>query len=203
VSEAPPDTGGAPSAGGGNVLTTKYFGMPGIVWLGGAAVLAYFLFFRNKSSSAASGTGTASGSGSGSSSGETGGTINFTPNPTGTSQWRPVNNTDGSTSPSGTNTSGQGGQTGTPNPQPTPTTNPSSGTSTSTSTTTATTNVTVPNVVGQRLATATGILTAAGLREGGANQVAGVSQTVVSQNPAANTSVSPGSMVTLRTNYGG
>jgi hypothetical protein len=201
VSEAPPDTGGAaPSTSGGNILTTKYFGMPGIVWLGGAAVLAYFLFFRNKSSSA-SGTGTATGSGSGSSSGETGGTINFTPSSG--NNWRPVNNTDGSTSPTGTNTPGQGGQTGTPNPQPSPTTNPSSGTSTSTSTTTATTNVTVPNVVGQRLATATGILTAAGLREGGANQVAGVSQSVVSQNPAAGTSVSPGSMITLRTNYGG
>jgi hypothetical protein len=192
MSEAPPETappaaGG--STGGGNILTNKYFGMPGFVWLGGAAILAYFLFFRNKSSSSTAATPS-----SGSTSGETGGTINFT---------NPVNNTDGSTSPNGTNTPGQGGQTGTPNPQPTPVPNPSTGTSTTTSTTPATNNVTVPNLVGQRLAAATGILTALGLKEGGANQVAGVSQTVISQNPAANSSVTPGSMVTLRTNYGG
>lgn len=94
----------------------------------------------------------------------------------------------------------QDSQSGTYNPQPKPWVQPSTG-----SMTTSTSNgpsVIVPNVVGQRLATATGLLTAAGLKEGGANQVSGVSQTVVTQNPAAGTSVTPGSMVTLRTDYG-
>lgn len=181
--------------GGGNILTAKYFGLPGFVWLGGAAILAYFLFFRNKSSASTSGTtsGGTSGSGSGS---ETGGniTVNVPKN-----RSQPVNAASGSTSPNGANTPGQGGQTGTPNPQPTPTPAPSTGSSTTTTTTPATNNVTVPNVVGQRLATATGILTAAGLREGGASQISGISQTVISQDPAANTSVAAGSMVTLRT----
>jgi len=60
--------------------------------------------------------------------------------------------------------------------------------------------VTVPNVVGQHLATATGMLTAVGLKEGGANQIKGRTSTVISQNPSAGTMVASGSMVTLRTN---
>lgn len=194
MSEAPPDTGAAPEQGsGGNILTNKYFGMPGFVWLGGAALLAYFLFFRNKSTTAA-----ATPASSGSTSGETGGTINFVQ-----PQSAPVNTSTGGTSPTGTNNPGQGSQSGTPNPQPTPSTPPSTTSTTTSSTQPAQNNVTVPNVVGQRLATATGMLTAAGLREGGANQVSGVAQTVVSQSPGAGTSVVQGSMVTLRTNYGG
>lgn len=194
MSEAPVDNAPAPEQGsGGNILTNKYFGMPGFVWLGGAALLAYFLFFHNKGSSSTSTPATGT---SGSTSGETGGTINFV-NPT------PVNNNSGGTSPDGSNNPGQGSQSGTPNPQPTPATPPSTTSTTTSGTTPAQNNVTVPNVVGQRLATATGILTASGLREGGANQVSGVSQTVVSQNPSAGTSVVQGSMVTLRTNYGG
>lgn len=35
----------------GNFVTRKYFGIPGYMWIGGVALLAYFLFFRNKSSS--------------------------------------------------------------------------------------------------------------------------------------------------------
>jgi hypothetical protein len=191
MSEVPPENAPAPTQGsGGNILTNKYFGMPGFVWLGGAALLAYFLFFR-KSGSSSSSTPASGTSGTGS-SGETGGTINFTP----------VNTHSGGTSPTGTNNPGQGSQSGTPNPQPTPGAPPSTTTTTTSGTTPAQNNVTVPNLVGQRLATATTILTAAGLREGGANQVSGVSQTVVSQSPAAGSSVVAGSMVTLRTNLG-
>ena len=36
---------------GGSPLTRKYGGVPGYVWLIGAGVLAYFLFFRGSSSS--------------------------------------------------------------------------------------------------------------------------------------------------------
>lgn len=70
-------------------------------------------------------------------------------------------------------------------PTPTPTPNPNT--------------VSVPNVINMHLADATGILTAAGLKEGGASQVKGKTSIVVSENPAAGTMVAPGSMVTLRT----
>jgi len=72
-------------------------------------------------------------------------------------------------------------------------------TSTGTSTGTGSGTVTVPNVTGQRLADATGMLTAAGLRIAGASQVQGVSQTVTGQSPAAGTSVAAGSTVTVTT----
>ena len=41
----------------GTFLTKKYGGIPGVVWLAGAAVVAYFLFFRGKSSSGATSSG--------------------------------------------------------------------------------------------------------------------------------------------------
>lgn len=56
--DAPPPS--QPPAQGG-FFTQKYLGIPGVVWLAGAAVLAYFLFFRNKSSSGAGGTSTGGG----------------------------------------------------------------------------------------------------------------------------------------------
>lgn len=71
----------------------------------------------------------------------------------------------------------------TPTPSPTP--NPNT--------------VTVPNVVGMHLADATGVLTSAGLKEGGASQVKGKTSIVITQTPAANSLVAPGSMITLRT----
>jgi hypothetical protein len=93
-----------------------------------------------------------------------------------------------------------------PTPPATTTTAPSSGQSGTGSSSTTTTGsgastptVVVPNVVGQRLDVATGNLTAAGLKEGGASQISGVSQTVISQTPSAGTQVAQGSMVTLRT----
>lgn len=57
------------------------------------------------------------------------------------------------------------------------------------------TGVLVPNIVALRLADATGALTAAGLKIGGAKQIKGISQVVTSQNPSAGTSVQPGSTV--------
>jgi PASTA domain-containing protein len=57
------------------------------------------------------------------------------------------------------------------------------------------TGILVPNVVALRLADATGALTAAGLKIGGAKQIKGVSQVVTSQNPSAGTSVQAGSTV--------
>jgi LysM repeat protein len=117
----------APSSGGGSFLTTKYMGIPGIVWLGGAAILAYFLFFRNKSSSS---QGSSSSGGGGTSST---GDITFTPPanriqvgiPTANGQAAPVNTTSGSTSTEPGNNQGlnpgQANPVGTPNPQPTPT----------------------------------------------------------------------------------
>lgn len=128
----PPPEGGT---GGGSFLTQKYYGIPGIVWLGGAAVLAYFLFFRNKSSSSSSGSGT--------SSNGAGGEINIGTLGTNSEQagrqgnrWAPVNNSSGGSSPVSQQQGpqlappgqsgypwqnpGQGSQSGTPNPQPTP-----------------------------------------------------------------------------------
>lgn len=69
----------------GNFLTKKYGGIPGVVWLAGAAVVAYFLFFRGKGSTGA----TSSGGGGASTTGD----ISITP---GTST---VNVTDSSPVP--------------------------------------------------------------------------------------------------------
>lgn len=59
------------------------------------------------------------------------------------------------------------------------------------------TEVNVPNVVGLRLADAWGALQAAGLNIGGAAQVKGESQVIVSQSPVAGTQVAKGSTVTV------
>lgn len=39
---------------GGNIFTNRILGIPGVVWLIGAGVLAYFVFFRNRGQSAGS-----------------------------------------------------------------------------------------------------------------------------------------------------
>lgn len=81
---------------GGSPLTRKYGGIPGYVWLIGAGVLAYFLFF--KGSSSPSGTSSnPSGTSDNSSTDLSGSTINPPSNPV------TVNLTNG-----------------TPNPQPKP-----------------------------------------------------------------------------------
>jgi spore coat assembly protein SafA len=49
--------------GGGNIFTGKIGGIPGFVWLLGAGVLAYFLFFRNSSSSTGAGATSTGGGG--------------------------------------------------------------------------------------------------------------------------------------------
>lgn len=106
MSEMPPEPA---QGGGGNFLTQKYMGIPGVVWLGGAAILAYFLFFRNKSSS------------SGTTPTETGGTINLNV-PTG-SGYRGFNTGLGSTASNPANNGINPGQpqvSGAINPQPTP-----------------------------------------------------------------------------------
>lgn len=113
VPEAPPEQGG-------NFLTKKIMGMPGIVWLGGAALLAYFLFFR-KGSSSSSGTSGTSGT-----SGETSGAVTFNQG-TGqggyTNNYAPVNTTTGTTATNPANNGLNPGQpqvSGAINPQPTP-----------------------------------------------------------------------------------
>lgn len=139
MNTAPPPPSGE-GGGGGSFFTQKYYGIPGIVWLGGAAVLAYFLFFRNKSSSSSSGTSTDGAGGeinigtlgtnsaaSQESSRQQGQAVN---------RWAPVNNSSGGSSPQGQQQGpqlaapgqsgypwqnpGQGSMSGTPNPQPTP-----------------------------------------------------------------------------------
>lgn len=139
MSETMPEQTTQDSGGGGNFFTKKYMGIPGIVWLGGAAILAYFLFFRNSSSSSSSGTSGTSGTTSGSS-----GTINVNPLPSQGGNWQPLNTDSGSVSQSSSNTNalspnqGSGTNTGTPNPQPQPTTTPAASSSTTSTTTTAT-----------------------------------------------------------------
>jgi len=131
----------APS-GGGNFLTQKYFGMPGIVWLGGAALLAYFLFFRKGSSSSSGSSGS-----SGTSSGETSGAVTFNQG-TGqggyTNNYAPVNTTEGSTASNPANNGINPGQpqvSGAINPQPTP---PVTGATATTATSTTTAATTAP-----------------------------------------------------------
>jgi LysM repeat protein len=142
VPEPQPQEGG----GGGNFMTRKYFGLPGIVWLGGAAVLAYFLFFRNSSSS----SGTASGTTPSGSSGAV--TVNETGPAQGANQgWQnkvlgtasaPVTSATGGTGSDTSNMGinpGQGSQSGTPNPQPTPAAPPMTASTTSSTSVPATT----------------------------------------------------------------
>lgn len=121
MSEMPPEPAPEGGGGGGNFFTQKYMGIPGIVWLGGVAVLAYFLFFRNNSGSS---TGASSSGGGGTS---TTGDITFTPPPTQitvpTSGANPVNTSTGSTSTDPVNQGinpGQPSLSGVINPQPSP-----------------------------------------------------------------------------------
>lgn len=115
MAEMAPEQGGEP--GGGNFLTRRFGGIPGWLILAGAGVIAYLVFFRNKSSS-----GSASSSGGGGTS------------TTGDIQLQPGTETidlSGTSSPTTSianpapvepedNDVGQPSQTGTPNPQPTP-----------------------------------------------------------------------------------
>jgi LysM repeat protein len=119
----PPESTADAGGGGGNMLTRKYYGIPGIVWLGGAALLAYFLFFRNKSSSS-------SGSGSSANDSGTAGNITLNVPPSAPSRVNvPVNGANPVNTRSGTwasNPLNQGLNPGQPqisgaiNPQPTP-----------------------------------------------------------------------------------
>ena len=104
-----------PEQGGGNFLTRKYGGIPGIVWLAGAAVAAYFLFFRNKSS--ASGGASSSGGGGTSTTGD----ISLQPG-TETIQVQPSGNptTVTNPAPAGDDDENPGGPGHNPNPQPSP-----------------------------------------------------------------------------------
>lgn len=52
----------APPGGGGGLMGSKIMGIPTIVWVGGVALIVYFLFFRNSSGSA-SGVSTSGGGG--------------------------------------------------------------------------------------------------------------------------------------------
>jgi hypothetical protein len=115
----------AQEQGGGNFLTHRYGGIPGVVWLAGAAVIAYFLFFRNKGSSTSP---TSTGGGGTSTTGD----ITLQPgtetidlgSPTGNTVTNPApvtSNTGGSGSEDEDNEPGNPGQPGhRPNPQPTP-----------------------------------------------------------------------------------
>jgi LysM repeat protein len=111
-------------AGGGNMLTRKYAGVPGYLWLAGAALIMY-LIIRSRSSSSTSGT-----------SGNTPNTNNGTATDSGTTTINPPNVTINAGSRGG-NTMQQHNQNkqrqatpppppppppqhGTPNPQPTP-----------------------------------------------------------------------------------
>jgi LysM repeat protein len=121
------DTGPGPEPTG-NPLTTKHMGIPGWGWMIGAAVVAYLLFFRNKSG--ASGTGT-------SASGNTSTTGNISIGPSRETIITGSDQTATSTaSSSSTSAVSQPSQSGTPNPQPTP--------SPPTKTSTTTTKVTTP-----------------------------------------------------------
>lgn len=113
--EPPPEGGG-----GGNFLTQRYMGIPAVVWMAGAAILAYFLFFRNKG-------GSSSPSSSGGGGTSTTGDITFTPPPTQitvpTDGASPVNTNTGSTSSDPSNQGinpGQPSLSGVINPQPSP-----------------------------------------------------------------------------------
>jgi LysM repeat protein len=55
MSEMAPE-GGVPGQAGGNFFTRKYMGIPGIVWLAGAAILAYFLLRGKTGTSGATST---------------------------------------------------------------------------------------------------------------------------------------------------
>lgn len=114
MSEMPPEQGGQAQ---GNFLTHKYGGIPGIVWLAGAAAVAYFLFFRNKGGGS---TGAQSTGGGGTS---TTGDITLTPGTETIDLGAPSGNVVSNPAPVDTgedNEPNQPSQSGTPNPQPMP-----------------------------------------------------------------------------------
>lgn len=76
MSEPMPE-GGAPGSG---FMSKKFMGIPAVVWLIGAALLAY-MYFRNKNSSSGS-SGSSSGGASSGSSGDTSTTGNISVKPT-------------------------------------------------------------------------------------------------------------------------
>jgi LysM repeat protein len=111
MSEPAPEPGG----GTGSFFQKKFLGIPAIVWLGGAAILAY-LYFRSQSGSSSSGTTATTPSNANSGTATTGDTTfpaNASTNLTINSQY----------AQSGTSTSTSGTPAprhATPNPQPTP-----------------------------------------------------------------------------------
>lgn len=127
MSEPAPEPQQGGSAAGG-FMSRKYMGIPAVVWLAGAAILAY-LYFRNKSASSGGGATSTGGGGQ-----STTGDIAFQPaaetidvqgqygpnTVSGTDTTQGGNtgggNTSGSTSGGGSTTVGSG----TPNPQPSP-----------------------------------------------------------------------------------
>lgn len=121
--------------GGGGMMSSKILGIPTIVWVGGIALIVYFLFFRNSSQSAGS-PSTSGGGGtidqSGTTRVESGAVqITVTQNP----QDNDGDSDDGSGNPQ-------------PRPKPKPRTK----------------KVTVPNVVGRTYAQAAPVITKAGLK---------------------------------------
>jgi len=123
--------------GGGGFMTQKFMGIPAIVWLLGAAAVAYFLFSRNSASS-----------GSGSSSAGSSDTLTTGDTSVATGAVQVTVNAGGSG-----DTGGGGGNT-----QPSP---PTTGTTT---TTTNSGTVEIPNVVGMKGSAAEALLKARGFR---------------------------------------
>lgn len=106
---APEPQGGQPQ--GGSFMSRRFLGIPAVVWLIGAALLAY-LYFRNQSSSSTGGATSTAGSGQ-----STTGDITFTP---GTSTVEVAGTNTPSTNNTQQNTQQTTNNSATPNPQPTP-----------------------------------------------------------------------------------
>lgn len=114
MSEPAPEPQPGQGGGGGSFFSKKFLGIPAVIWLAGAAILAYLYFKNQSSSSGSSGSGATSSSGSGQS---TTGDITFTPG-TSTVEVQGTNPTGGTTTQQNTTTTTN--NSGTPNPQPTP-----------------------------------------------------------------------------------
>jgi LysM domain len=122
MSEMPPEGGGT-----GSFLQKKFLGIPAIVWLGGAAILAYLYFRSQSGSSGSSSSGTSANTPQNANSGTaTTGDTTFgapTTNLTINSQYSQTSSsTTGVPAPRHT----------TPNPQPTPAVKPATKTATTT-----------------------------------------------------------------------
>jgi PASTA domain len=155
-----------PEQQNGGFMSSKIMGIPVPVLIIGGALIAYFLFFRNSSSSS---------SGSGASSSTSGTNTLTTGNTTVDTGAVAVTVNGGSTSE----------ESGNSNP------------GTSTPTPASTTTVTVPNIVGQRGATAKSTLEKAGLGVSQSPKTTpkGKTTKVTSQNPKAGAKVAKGSIV--------